>query len=155
MHVSTFPTHPTSLSFSSLLRSFASSLSYGPRIPAGLFVTPVFPGIPDLELIFVGRKLCRSHSWINFAPSTNHRRTRALSFFPPFLLSLSLSLSLYLPSFIRSLRYYCIVSTSSVGSFRGEWKSSKKDYRKRDLEITDRSAMKSMNYLNSKHAIPT
>lgn len=28
---------------------------------AGLFVTPVFSGIPDLELIFVGRKLCRSH----------------------------------------------------------------------------------------------
>lgn len=36
------------------------SLSCG--ISAGLFVAPVFSGIPDLELIFVDRKLCRSHS---------------------------------------------------------------------------------------------
>lgn len=59
------PSPPTfCLSFSrssASFRSFASPLSCGPRTPAGLFVTPVFPGIPDLELIFVGRKLCRSH----------------------------------------------------------------------------------------------
>lgn len=79
-------------------RSYASSLSRGPRIPAGLFVTPVFPGIPDLELIFVGRKLCRSHPWINFAPSTNHRRT-----IMPRTLFFSFSL-------IHSLCYYCIMS---------------------------------------------
>lgn len=47
--------------FSFFSRLRFSALSRGPRTPAGLFVTPVFPGIPDLELIFVGRKLCRSH----------------------------------------------------------------------------------------------
>lgn len=65
----------------------------GGTVRAALFVTPVFPGIPDLELIFVGRKLCRSHPWINFAPFTNHRRPiMSLSF----LLSPSFRLSLFL-----------------------------------------------------------
>lgn len=63
---------------------------------AGLFVTPVFSGIPDLELIFVGRKLCRSHPWINFAPSTNHCRT---------IRPCSLSLSVFFVFF--ALRLHC------------------------------------------------
>jgi len=50
------PGHP---GFSSIFDPLHFSLSRGPH--AGLFVTPVFPGISDLELIFVGRKLCRSH----------------------------------------------------------------------------------------------
>lgn len=98
-------------------RSYASSLSYGPRIPAGLFVTPVFRGILDLELIFVGRKLCRSHPWINFAPSTNHRRTITL---------LSLSLSHILCAIIVSVHRACIAR-----SFKGRMKIEERILRRR------------------------